>query len=315
MSNPSFYDKLGVSPNASKEEIRKAYRSLSLKYHPDRNQGKPEMLSKSQEINEAYETLGDDEKKRQYDNQGKVPPFAGMGGGHPMDDLLSSLFSRGGMPMGGGFRVNINGQEINLGDMGGPGIRIFRQQAMSKPTPIIKNVEVEMSKLLEKHTIPLEVERWITENGEKMHELETLYIEIPQGVDDNEIIVLKEKGNVINQDNNTVKGDIKIFIKVKNDTEYKRQGLDLMMEKKVSLKESLCGFVFEIKSINGKSYTLNNTKGSIIQNGHHKVIPNLGLKRVINGTEHVGKLVIQFKIEYPSTLTDEQIDKLSNILD
>jgi hypothetical protein len=220
-----------------------------------------------------------------------------------------------GMSSGmGNIRVNINGQEMNFGSMGGPNIKMFRQNSLSKPSPIIKNVEVEMSKILETQSIPIEIERFIYENDTKIHEMETIYIEIPKGADDNEIIILNNKGNIISQDDKVIKGDIKVIIKIKNDTDYKRYGLNLILDQEITLKESLCGFTFELKYLNGKSYTLNNIKGTIIQNGHNKVIQNLGLTREINGRTATGDLIIQFKIKYPDSLSNQQIDKINEIL-
>lgn len=312
----SFYSKLGIDPSSSKAEIKKAYRTLSMKHHPDKNNNTDESKKKFQEINEAYETLSDDEKRKQYDNPMSGHNIFHSNHAHHPNDIFSHLFGMSGnMGSGmGNIRVNINGQEMNFGSMGGPNIKIFRQNSLSKPSPIIKNVEVEMSKILETQSIPIEIERWISENNTKTHEMETIYIEIPKGADDNEIIVLNNQGNIISQDDKIIKGDIKVIIKIKNDTNYKRQGLNLILDQEISLKESLCGFTFELKYINGKSYTLNNVKGTIVQNGHNKVIPNLGLTRQVNGKEATGNLIIQFKIKYPDSLSNEQIDKLNEIL-
>lgn len=314
----SFYNKLGIDPSSSKAEIKKAYRTLSMKHHPDKNNNTEESKNKFQEINEAYEILSDDEKRKQYDNPMSGHNIFNANHSSNPNDIFSHLFGMSGMGgMGSGMgniRVNINGQEMNLGSMGGPNIKIFRQNSLAKPSPIIKTVEVEMSKILETQSIPIEIERVISENGTKMHEIETIYIEIPKGADDNEIIVLNNKGNTITHDDKVIKGDIKVIIKIKNDTDYKRQGLNLILEQEISLKESLCGFTFELKYLNGKSYTLNNIKGTIIQNGHNKVIHNLGLTREINGKSATGNLIIQFKIKYPDSLSNKQIDKLSEIL-
>ena len=114
-------------------------------------------------------------------------------------------------------------------------------------------------------------------------------------------------GNIINEE---VKGDIKIFVKISNETNFKREGLDLILEKNISLKEALCGFSFEIKYINGKSYTLNNNKGNIIPPEYKKIYPNMGLTR----GEHKGRMIIHFHINFPESLNDEQIKKLSETL-
>jgi DnaJ-class molecular chaperone len=97
---------------------------------------------------------------------------------------------------------------------------------------------------------------------------------------------------------------------IKNDTLFKRQGLDLILEKNISLKESLCGFSFEINYINNKSYTLHNNKGNIIPPEYRKIYPNMGLKR----GENTGNMIIHFHLDFPETLTEEQIEKLQEVL-
>jgi len=314
----NFYNILGVDEKATKDEIKKAYRGLQMKWHPDKNQGSDESKRMSEKINGAYEVLGDDEKRDEYDNS-RNNPFARMnsqgGGGMevPMDDIFNMFF--GGMPGMGGF-PGMPG----MGGMGGfpgmpPGskIHIFNggpmgfQQAISKPTPIMKTIEINMSNVLTGASIPLEIERWIMENGIKVHEKETIYVSIPQGVDDNELLILRDKGNVLNEN---IKGDVKIFVKIKNESVFKRSGLDLVLEKNISLKESLCGFTFEINYINGKSYTLNNNKGNIIPPEYRKIYPGMGLTR----GEHKGNMIIHFHIDFPEKLSEEQIIKLSEAL-
>jgi DnaJ family protein A protein 2 len=111
--------------------------------------------------------------------------------------------------------------------------------------------------------------------------------------------------------NEQCKGDVKIFIKVENDSDFKRQGLDLLLEKSISLKEALCGFVFDMKYINGKNYSINNQAGSIIIPDYQKVIPGMGLSR--EGHKN-GNLIIHFKVQFPEKLSDEQIIKIQEIL-
>lgn len=309
MNDPnSFYKILGVLPNSSKAEIKKAYRVLSMKYHPDKNNNSEESKTKIQEINEAYETLSDDEKRKQYHNPISNNLF--HSNTNP-NDFFNHIFNMTKLNSDlGNIRVHINGQDMNLGS----NIKIFKQNSISKPQPIIKHIEVEMTSILKSQSLPIEINRQISDNNNSSHEFETIYIEIPQGVDDNEIILLPNKGNIISLDDKTIKGDIKVIIQLKNNTIFKRHGLNLIMEKEISLKESLCGFSFEFTHLNGKSYTLNNIKGTIIQNEHNKIIQNLGLTREINNKSTSGNLIIHFKIKYPESLTSEQIDKLNEIL-
>jgi DnaJ-class molecular chaperone len=324
----SYYDILEVKDDSSKPEIKTAYRKLSLKYHPDRNGGNSEFNSKFQKINEAYDTLSDDQKREEYD-QSRNNPFLKMsmggGSGGGLDDLLNNLFSSGMMGgLNGGMGVNNpffseGGFSMHpgfAGGMGGPNIRIFRTgggggggggPALQKPTPIVKTITINMEQVLNGGNIPVDVERWIIENNLKVFENETLYIPIPQGIDDNEIIILKNKGNVLTDD---CRGDVKLFIKVENNTEFERHGLDLLIHKTISLKEALCGFSFELKYINGKTYTLNNSLGNIIPPNYKKVILNMGLTR----EGRTGNLLIHFIVEFPEKMEVSKLEALNNIL-
>jgi DnaJ-class molecular chaperone len=309
----NFYNILGVSENATKDEIKKAYRSLQMKYHPDKNQGSQEAISMTQKINEAYETLSDAEKKQQYDMTRNNPFFSQGLNSHrgediPLNDIFNMMFGANPFSMPG-----IPGMPGMPGMPPGAKIHIFHggpmnfQQAMNKPIPIMKSLQINMEHVLNGASIPLEIERWILQPGGKIIEKETIYVDIPQGIDDNEMIILRDRGNVISDQ---CKGDIKINILIQNNTAFKRCGLDLILDKTITLKEALCGFSFELNYINGKSYTMNNNKGSIIPPDYKKVYPEMGLKR----GEHKGNMIINFHIDFPSVLTIEQIDKLSSIL-
>jgi len=313
----NFYEILGVNENASKDEIKKAYRILQMKHHPDRNKNDPESVSKSQKISEAWETLGDDEKRKEYDFIRKSPygkmnmspnmNMHHMNMGVPLDEIFSTFF--GGNPFSQTQDGMFEGAKIHVFHNGIPmnGGMSFNFGQLQKPTPIIKTVTITLEQVMTGCTLPVDIERWINENGNKISEHETLYINIPKGADDNEIIILRDKGNMINE---TIKGDIKIFIKVINDTPFKRNGLDLIYEKRISLKDALCGFSFQLKHVNGKVYTINNSSGSIVVPEYQKLMPNMGLER----ESHIGNLIIHFHVDFPEKLNEEQIKQLKNIL-
>ena len=246
----NFYSTLGVSETATQDEIKRAYRGLSLKWHPDKNNNSEEANSKFKTINEAYETLGDETQRSMYDasrnNQHNPffgmrgpPPGAGGPGGMSEENIFSVLFGPGGMgipgfmPPGGTFHV------FNGGGGGGPNHPFSFVQNMQKPVPIVKNMSITMEQVFNGANIPIDIERWLLENNNKVFERETLYIPIPKGIDDGEIIIIRDKGNIIND---AVRGDVKIFIKVEPHSVYQRKGLDLITTQKVSLKDALCGF-------------------------------------------------------------------------
>lgn len=306
-NHENLYEALGVSKTASQDEIKKAYRKLSMELHPDRNNGSQESTEKFQKIAAAYDVLGDESKRQQYDMQGRFQfstnssqggggfnPFAGMG--MNPNDLFN--FFTGNMHAGN----SPNGQ---------PHMQFFSmdqlQRNMNKPVPIIKNIELTMSKTYTDSNVPVEITRWIVENGIKREENETLYVAIPKGVDNNEMVILREKGNILNENN---KGDVKIFIKVTNDTDFTRNGLDLVLHKIISLKEALCGFEFDMKHIDGKIFKVNNGNGSVIGFNHKKVITGLGMKR----DTHTGNLIIDFTVSFPEKLSEKQVEQLAKIL-
>jgi DnaJ-class molecular chaperone len=324
MQQENHYETLGITENASESEIKQAFRKLSLKYHPDKNQGSTESIGLFHKITEAYEVLGDQSKRKEYDMMRKNP-FAnmmnGMGGMPPgfaghhesfdnIDEIINKFF---GGPMGMGMGMGFPGaMHMNMGQ-GMPNIQIFRNgvpinvNRFQKPTPITKNITINMYQVLTGASIPVDIERWITENEHKVFEKETIYVTIEKGIDSGEIILLEGKGNIVNDQ---CKGDVKIYVNVENNTQFQRYGIDLLLEKQISLKEALCGFSFEIKYINDKNYTINNTQGNIITPNYKKTIPSMGLER--NGKR--GNLVIHFIIEFPTSLSIDKINVLSDIL-
>jgi DnaJ-class molecular chaperone len=312
----SYYNILNVPETASQDEIKKSFRKLSMIHHPDKNGGSQESTEKFQKIREAYETLGDEEKKKEYDMRNNNPFFKMMSGqgGHPMnhmnpvDELFSNIFGMPFMHMGqmpgngNGFPFGPNVQVFHNGVQINPNHANFAQ----KPTPIIKNVTVSIDKILTGTTIPVDIERWIVENGNKTFESETVYVTVPKGMDEGEIILLKEKGNVMSENS---KGDIKIFIKIENNTDFKRSGLDLILERSITVKEALCGFSFELKYLTGKVYTITNNSGNIISNGYKKLIPGMGFER----DGHKGNLMIIFDVKFPEKIAPESIEKLKAV--
>jgi len=341
----SHYEILGVSQKASDVEIKKAYRSMSMKNHPDRNPS-ADAAEKMREINNAYEVLSDAVKRRQYDMElsiGKMPfgmgpmgpmgmgPMGGMGGmpfAHmssmddgDVNDIFQMLFGGRGMspmahmggqmpeihifhgPMGqmGGQMGQMGGQMGQMGGQMGQNRHRSPFKQAQKPSPITKQISITIEQAYHGCRMPIEIERWTMIGELKIQEEETVYITIPPGIDDNEIILIEQKGNI---ENEHLKGDVKISLQIENTTVFKRHGLDLIYRKAISLKESLCGFGFEIHHINGKVLNLNNTSNpTVIKPNYRKVVPGLGMNR--DGT--AGNLIIEFLVEFPDFLNKEQI--------
>lgn len=263
----SHYDTLGLLHSASQSDIKKAFRRLSLLTHPDRNRGNQDAKNKFQEINTAYNILSDDEKRKKYNEENMI-----------------DMFKKGFTP------------DLNfLGDHN------VSSKNDYKPPPLVMMISISLEKAYNGCVMPLKIERNIR-NGK---EIEMVYVTIYEGIDDNEIIYLQHKGDVINN----IRGDVKIFIQVTNETKFRRVGLDLIYTKDVSLKESLCGFSFDFVHLNENTYKIESKKGTIIDPNYQKQIDDLGIKR----GDVCGKLVIKFNILFPKELSDCQVDNISRI--
>tara|TARA_X000000950_G_scaffold68766_1_gene85109 strand:+ start:19790 stop:20773 length:984 start_codon:yes stop_codon:yes gene_type:complete len=325
----NYYDILGLSKDASQDDIKQIYRKLSLQYHPDRNKsaGASEMFKK---INEANQVLGDKQKRRSYDMQMQ---FGGMFGGSNqmdmgnLDDLLNS-FLGGGM---GGFPFPFPGGSMSADMDGGPEIHIFSSgnmpnmfqggvnipnmfqsseifQNMMKVPLIEKIVNITLKESYYGGTMKIEVEKWTLMNNRKIKEQAILDVVITKGIYDGEEIELKRQGNKISE--NQI-GDVKIIVNIDEEDDYSRDGLDLIYKKKITLKEALCGFSFIIKHISDKELKFNNTnKKLLIKPGFRKVINDLGFKR----NNDVGNMIIEFEVEFPEELSSEQLENLEKIL-
>ena len=305
MTKESYYDILGVSKDANESEIKKAFRTLSLKYHPDRNQNE-DTTEKFQKIGEAYEILSDPEKRSQYENELNGIPF-GMPFSH-MDSMnefndINNIFNMMFGNMGGP-------------GMGGPGIRIFHSgmgggpqffQQFQKPSTISKTVNISLKQCYDGGAIPIEVERFVVNNGIKYTETVCLNIPIPKGIHEKDGVLIQGEGNSIND----LKGDIKLSFKIEEHPIFKRKEGDLIYKKKISLKEALCGFSFELQHLNGKMLFLNNKSNrTIITPDTKKTIPNLGIEY----EGKTGNLIIEFIIDFPMNLSEEQMNVISSVL-
>ena len=278
--NENPYKILELNKNASKEEIKKKYRVLSLKYHPDRPEGNEE---KFKEINKAYSILSDVGERSKYDN--KQPVFKGN---NDMD-FFNQIF---GINRFNNFK----------------GVNSFKQRHVLN---IDKSYEITFQESWSGIIKQLIIERFSLIDNMKVVETEQLYIRIPPGIRNGNVIILKGKGNSIH---NRLFGDVMVNIVVKNNTEFIRDELDLILKKKITFKESLVGFKFDIKHISGKKYCINNFDGKVIKDGYMKIVPKLGFFTEARGVKTEGNLLVVFSVEYPDKLEKEVRDKLAEAL-
>ena len=307
-----LYKILNINKNASKEAIKKAYRKASLKHHPDRG-GNSEEFKK---INRAYEVLGDPIKKKEYDMKMNSPFYNNSGSIFSNDgDMNEGIPDFFKMFFGGSGPIDL----ASMAGVGGPGgmnghpnIHIFRNgkpvfTRQMKPTPITKTLKIKLADAYNGINLPLEIERWIIVDNIKKVEKETIYVDIHQGIDNNEIIMIENKGNI---SDNGLQGDVKVFINIEPNKNFERRGLDLIINKEITLKDALTGFKFEIEHLNGKTYAINNTDGKIMEPGDKSVIDGMGMFR----NNRKGRLIIIFHIHFPKKLSKEKKEKLRELL-
>jgi curved DNA-binding protein len=215
----SLYETLGVSENASADEIKKAYRKLARKYHPDINKDES-AVDKFKEINAAYEVLSDKEKKQQYDQYGdqmfggqNFHDFArGQGQGVDLDEILRQMFGGGG-GAGGGFGGFGGGQQGGFGGFGGPDLDMQARIVVPFMVSITGG----------KHNV--------TANGQSFD------IKIPAGIKSGETMRVRGKGKQYQGQ----AGDLLIKVEVSASDEYERKGDNLYKTFDVPLKEALFG--------------------------------------------------------------------------
>jgi len=332
-NDKDYYKILGIDEKANEDEIKKAYRKLSMMHHPDKNGNTEESKQKFQELNNAYATLSDANKRRTYDMMRKSGGGGGIGGmpnvfhfggnggargGMPPgipEELLHMLFgSAAGGGHGSGLGPKVVFQTFHNGRMNG-GFTTHhgqhpQQQQQQQPAPtvrvyqvpetIVKTVSLTLEQCYNGCSIPLEIDRQVPDNDIIKIERETIHAQIPKGILQGDTIILNECGHM---NEAGMKGDIRIIINVLQHALFKVENLDLTIEKTIPLKAALCGFDFEITHLNGRIFKLANKPGNVIKPGSIKTIPGLGLEK--NGES--GVLKIKFNIEFPDTLTNEQI--------
>jgi DnaJ-class molecular chaperone len=292
-----YYNILNLDEKATYEMIKKSFRKLSLKYHPDCNKSS-DTTEKYKEIVEAYENLckiyeqnknknnnKNQNNQNQNNNQNQTNNNNNQNQTYSTDiNNIIKMFST--------YSKHKIHTDINI---------------LNKPIPIIHNIDITLFQSYIGCLLPVNIERWLIVDNNKIKEKETLYVNIPKGIDNNEIIIIKNKGNIITDSNI---GDVKIIINIINETKFKREGLNLFYYHSISLKDALCGLSFKLESISGDKLNFENSKTNIITPNKTIKIKNKGMQR----DNFCGDLIIQFNVVFPDKLTIDNINLLENIL-
>ncbi len=239
MADRDYYDILGVKKNASEDEIKKAYRALAKKFHPDKNKGNKDAENKFKEISEAYAVLSDSEKRGQYDRLGREAfsggpnPFAGgqnpFGGGFDFSQF-SEQFGGGG-PRGGGRRSTRRGSTGGFTDIlsdlfGGGG---FQGGAPQEPESFEAEMTIEFRDAVLGTTMELSVAG------------SSIKVKIPEGVGDGQKIRVPRRGDV----------PIQITVHVRKHPFFERRGDNIHIDLPVTVGEAIRGAEVDVPTIHG----------------------------------------------------------------
>jgi molecular chaperone DnaJ len=326
--NKNYYNILGVNKESTDKDIKKAYRTLSKKYHPDVNPDSPESEEKFKEIADAYSVLSNKEKRENFDAygnpDGQPNPFGRSSG---MDDIFSSFFG-GGNPFNGQNRKQAKGSDIRvsikltIGEIfEGTHKKIKYKRKVSCSTCNSTGGKSIMCGgcggkgiVMQVHNTPLgRIQRSVIcprcgGNGNNIVDPckncngqatvtkeEVLEFDVPTGISDGEVLLVKDKGNSTKGGKD---GDLIINITEVPHEKFHRNGLDIHQRIKISYKDLVLGSPTEIETLGGK-IRLNIKSGT--QVGHILRVPNKGLKR----GNQLGDMMIEVWLDIPKEITEE----------
>ncbi len=266
------YSTLGVKKGANPDEIRKAYRSLAMKHHPDRGGDQ----SQFQKIQEAYDTLINDQKRAEYDFQQQNPggnQFHFHSGHNPFSDIFGGGFGPGG------FNFH------------------FGQRPRPQNSTVAINVELSLEEAYSGKTLDAEIQMG---NGKRR----LINIEIPAGVDNNSQVRYQGMGD--DSINGLPPGDLIINIRVRPHNKFTREGHNLILEHSIPVWDAILGTEISFYTLDGRQLSVTIPEGS--QAGTMFMCKNEGMNDV--HSRQKGNLYVKLKVQIPKNLTDSQKQKI-----
>ncbi|MCF0233562.1 MAG: J domain-containing protein [Thermoguttaceae bacterium] len=299
-----FYSALGVSRDASQEEIQKAYLKQARKYHPDMNPDNPEAAKKKfQEVQKAFETLKDPEKRRQYDQFGaNYDQFGGAGG--PFGGGAGGPF--GGFSWNGsaGADANINIEDLFQGMFGGGGGFGGRGRRRSRPAKgenVATQFEISFQTAVQGGSAPL---AW---RDPQTGAMKSLDVKIPVGVETGKKIRLRGLGKPgVNGGEN---GDLILEIVVGKHPFYSRDGQNLRVRVPVTLREAVFGAKIDVPTPVGVvavKIPAGTTSGAKLR------LKGLGLPAATSGGAQ-GDLFVECEVQLPQTWSPKDLELLQKL--
>lgn len=293
MAGTDYYAVLGVGKDASDEEIKKAYRRMAMKYHPDHAKGDPKAEEQFKKISEAYAVLSDKEKRRQYDRFGSE----GFRQQYSQEDIFRNfdfgdIFREFGF--GGGFSAGQPGGGVRFSfgrgqspfDFGGGGRRPAKGQ----------DLEYELALTLE------EVVTGTRKTLDFQHEgrTERLTVKIPKGMIAGKKLRLAGKGSPSPMGGPA--GDLYVRARVIPDSRFSAEGHDVLAYREIKLSEAVLGTTLSVPTLEGKSMNVKIPPGT--RHGTRLRLAGHGLPHM--GRKERGDLFVVIQVTLPKDLTREQ---------
>lgn len=268
-----YYDVLGIPKTSTDEEIKKAYRNLALKYHPDKAdpETRDQITEKFKEISQAYQVLSDPDKRREYDVRGQIPVFMF---GNPFD-IFSHIFDISGI-----YRTHA----------------VFTNHY--SPEPITMYLECNIHEIFNGANKVVEYTR-CTPSGEIPG---SVTVQVQRGWKDGTRVTFHGCGNQLVPDG--LSGDLIVVIIEKNPGQnLVRNGNDLIFTYFISLKHALLGIRLDMTNLDGEHLEFD-LRGTVIPDGYTKRLLGKGF----NTKTSIGDLIVIFRVNYPEKLTLEQTE-------
>ncbi|CAN4078887.1 unnamed protein product [Withania somnifera] len=282
-----YYKILQVDKNAKDDDLKKAYRKLAMKWHPDKNpNNKKEAEAKFKQISEAYESI-----------------WGGMGGGG-FGGGMGGAGGGGGM-RGTRFSSSMFGDDIfsSFGE-GRP-----MNTGPRKAPPIERTLPCSLEELYKGTTKKMKISREIADaSGKTLPVEEILTIDVKPGWKKGTKITFPEKGN---EEPNIVSSDLVFIVDEKPHSVFTRDGNDLVIIQKISLAEALTGYTVHLTTLDGRKLTI--PINNVIHPNYEEVVPREGMP-IPKEPSRRGNLRIKFNIKFPTRLTAEQKTGIKKLL-
>lgn len=343
VDNEKLYNVLGVAKDADESEIKKAFRKLALKNHPDKGGD----IEKFKEISAAAEILSDPEKRKLYDQYGMEGLEGQSTEHHSADDIFSMFFGGGGGRRGRGgpqrgedivhtIKVSLedlyNGKTHRLaitrdkpcGDCEGRGGKIGAEKVCSDcqgrgvrisirqiGPGMVQQMQSACNSCAGVGKVMREEDKCKTCRGKKtFKDRKILEVAVEKGMTNGQKIRFSGEADEIP---GTVPGDVVIVIQEKEHDTFKRKGADLAVNVELTLSEALCGFVKIITHLDNRVLKVEVPAGKVTKNDSYKLIRGEGMPHHGNPFTK-GGLFIHFNVTFPPTLPGSVISKLKALL-